>query len=204
MAHWTGSLRTVEREKVGKWILVGDIACLTLKLVREDEFLSFVRVDFRFSPALFYGELEGIDQSIPLLSVQDHPVHKDIDFVFFFNLEIVEVHDFPVLYGPEKTVLLEAAQSSFSRPGKGYLNSCLLWKHEQSLDDGVDCVALDRLAALEAVDGSDAGVQDSQKIKDLGHCGHGGARILGNRLLLDGDGRCDALDRVSIGFVHPL
>ena len=96
VAPRTGPLRAVEREEVGKRILVQNSTCLTLKRVREDKFLPDLRTDLRFSIALFQSKLEGIDQPIPLLSVEDHPVHQDIDVVFFPDLNLVDVHDFAV------------------------------------------------------------------------------------------------------------
>ena len=75
---------------------------------------------------------------------------------------------------------------------------------EERLDDGVDRVAGDGPAALEAVDRPDPGVEDAEVVEGLGDRGHGRAGILGRRLLLDGDGRRDAVDQVGVGLVHPL
>ena len=71
-------------------------------------------------------------------------------------------------------------------------------------DHAVDRVAEDRPAALEAVDGADPGEEDPEEVEDLGDRGHGRARVLGRALLLDGDGRRDALDQVGVGLVHPF
>ena len=71
-------------------------------------------------------------------------------------------------------------------------------------DHAVDRVAEDGPAALKAVDGPDPGEEDAEEIEDLGDRGHGRARVLGGALLLDGDGRRDALDEVGVGLVHPL
>ena len=55
-----------------------------------------------------------------------------------------------------------------------------------------------------AVDGPDPGVEDAEEIVDLGDGRHGGPGVLARGLLLDGDGRRDALDEVGVRLVHPL
>ena len=54
------------------------------------------------------------------------------------------------------------------------------------------------------MDDADPGEKDAEIIVGFGDRGHGRARVLGGRLLLDGDGRGDALDEVGVGLVHPL
>src|SRR5262249_53909781 len=55
-----------------------------------------------------------------------------------------------------------------------------------------------------AVGRPDAGVEDAEVVVDLGDGSHGGARILGRRLLLDRDRRGQSLDRVDVRLLHLL
>ena len=49
---------------------------------------------------------------------------------------------------------------------------------------------------------ADAGVEEAQVVVDLGDRPDGRARVAGGRLLVDGDGRREALDEVDVGLVH--
>jgi hypothetical protein len=48
----------------------------------------------------------------------------------------------------------------------------------------------------------DPGVEQAQVVVDLGDGPHGRTRVARGRLLVDGDGRGQALDEVDVGFVH--
>jgi hypothetical protein len=63
-------------------------------------------------------------------------------------------------------------------------------------------LALDHAPALGAVRGAHARVQQAKVVIDLGDGAHRGARVLRGRLLVDGDGRREALDAVEVGLVH--
>ena len=60
----------------------------------------------------------------------------------------------------------------------------------------------DRLAAVGAVGLADAGVEQAQIVVDFGDGAHGGARVAPRPLLVDGDGRAEALDLVDVGLFH--
>ena len=49
---------------------------------------------------------------------------------------------------------------------------------------------------------ADAGVQQAEVVVDLGDGADGRARVAGGRLLVDRDGRRQALDEVDVGLVH--
>ncbi len=57
-------------------------------------------------------------------------------------------------------------------------------------------------AALGAVGHADAGVEQPQVVVDLGDRADRGARVAGRGLLVDRDGRRQALDEVDVGLVH--
>ncbi len=57
-------------------------------------------------------------------------------------------------------------------------------------------------AVVRAAGQAGTRVEQSQVIVDLGDRADGGARVVGARLLLDGDGRGEPLDAVYIGLVH--
>ena len=73
---------------------------------------------------------------------------------------------------------------------------------EDPVDDLLRGLARHGPPADRAVGMADAGIQKAQVVVDLGDRPHGRARVAGGRLLVDGDGRRQALDEVDVGLVH--
>ena len=57
---------------------------------------------------------------------------------------------------------------------------------------------------MDAVDRAAAGVEQAQVVVNLGGRGDGGARVARGVLLLDGDGRSEAVDLVHVGLFDAL
>ena len=70
------------------------------------------------------------------------------------------------------------------------------------VEDLVDALLTDLLAADGAMGDADAGVHQTQIIVDLGDGADGGAGVLGGGLLVDGDGGRKAFDEVDVWLVH--
>src|SRR5438445_7851084 len=68
----------------------------------------------------------------------------------------------------------------------------------------LDCLRGDRIAALRAVWATDAGEEQAEIVVDLGDRAHGGPWVARGGLLLDGDGRRQAFDRIHVWLVHLL
>ncbi len=60
----------------------------------------------------------------------------------------------------------------------------------------------DRRPVVGAVRHAHPRPEQPEVVVDLGHRAHGGARIVARRLLLDGDGRGEALDGVHVRLLH--
>jgi hypothetical protein len=67
-----------------------------------------------------------------------------------------------------------------------------------------DALRLERLAVLRAVRRAGAGEEQAQVVVDLGDGADRRARVVAGGLLLDGDGRRQALDQVDVGLLHQL
>jgi len=157
-------------------------------------------------PAIAFLEahFQRIDQALPLLGVKGEAVDEDVEVALFREFRFFELDDTAVLDDPEKTLFFEERGSLLQRPGERDRNLGPNRELQECLGDGVDGVSAHGPAALEAVDRADAGEQDTQEVVDLRDCGHSGAGVFGRGLLLDGDGRGDALDQVRVGLVHPF
>jgi hypothetical protein len=85
-----------------------------------------------------------------------------------------------------------------------HLDARALGHREHGVDDLLDRLGGDRLAAVVAVRMTDPREQEAQVAVDLGDGADGRARVAGGRLLLDGDRRRQALDRLDVGLLHLL
>ncbi len=73
---------------------------------------------------------------------------------------------------------------------------------QDAVDDLLRGLPGDGAATGRAVGLADARPQKAQVVVDLGDRADGGAGVAGGRLLVDGDGRRQALDEVDVGLVH--
>ena len=75
---------------------------------------------------------------------------------------------------------------------------------EHLVDDRVEALPRDRLAADRAVRPPDPRVEQAQVVVDLGHRADRRARVARGRLLVDGDRRAEAVDVVDVRLLHHL
>ena len=82
------------------------------------------------------------------------------------------------------------------------LEAGALGQLEDAVDDLLGGLAGHRAPAVRAVGMADAGVEQPQVVVDLGDRPDRRARVPRGGLLVDGDGRRQALDEVDVGLVH--
>ncbi|MNS90070.1 hypothetical protein D3C72_1241040 [compost metagenome] len=80
----------------------------------------------------------------------------------------------------------------------------VLGQGERGIHHLGDALRLERDVVVRAVGRAGAGEQQAQVVVDLGDRAHGGTRVVAGGLLLDRDGRGEALDQVDIGLLHQL
>ncbi len=83
-----------------------------------------------------------------------------------------------------------------------HLEAGALGQLEHPVDDLLRGLAGDDRAVVRAVRDADAGEQQPEVVVDLGDGADGGARVARRGLLVDRDGRREALDEVDVGLVH--
>ena len=120
--------------------------------------------------------------------VADRPVHSHPGIAALS--QVIEL--LPVLSFPAADDGGEELQSSAR--GEGH----------DLVDDLLDGLGVDLLPALVAVRTPRSGEEQAEVIVDFGYRADGGAGILGSGLLLDGDGRGEALNRIHVGLFHLL
>ena len=77
-------------------------------------------------------------------------------------------------------------------------------QRQHRIDHLADALRLQRQVVVGAEGRAGAGVEQAQVVVDLGDGADGGARVVAGGLLLDADGRRQALDHVDVGLVHQL
>ncbi len=83
-----------------------------------------------------------------------------------------------------------------------HLEAGALLHRQHLVDDLLRRLPGDRLAAVRAVRLTGAGVEQAEVVVDLGDRADGRPRVAVGRLLVDRDGRRQALDEVDVGLVH--
>ena len=82
------------------------------------------------------------------------------------------------------------------------LDAGALGQGQHLVDDLVDGLLFDLLAALGAVRRAHPGPQQAEVVVNFCHRAHGGTGVFRRGFLVDGDGRGKALDIVHVGLVH--
>ena len=155
--------------------------------------------------------LDRVGQPLAQVGAHDQPVHHDRDVVLVALVEVelllepaqlaVDL-DAGVALGLE--LLEQLAVLALAPAHHGRLDhepGALLEGHDL-VHDLLGRLGGDRAAAVVTVGLADPGPQQAQVVVDLGDRAHGGARVARGGLLVDRDGRRQALDGVHVGLVH--
>src|SRR5208337_3227649 len=85
-----------------------------------------------------------------------------------------------------------------------HLQTGAFWKREHPVGDLVNRVLLDLLAADAAIGTANTRVQQAKVVVNFRGGGDGRSRVAGGVFLANGDGRGDAVNHVSVGFLDAL
>ena len=120
-------------------------------------------------------------------------------------LQLVEVpiHPHPGVAGTAG-VLKDLGVLALLPPDDGghHLDAGALRQGHHLVNDLVDGLLVDLLPAIGAVGGTHPGPEQAEVVIDLRHRAHGGAGVFAGGLLVDGDGRGQAVDVVHVGLLH--
>ena len=157
------------------------------------------------------GRLDGVGEAAGEVGLHDQPVDDDLDVVLLVFVErdlLRQIVQAAVDAGADKPRPLGVLEHldmlallAVDHRGQNLKFGALRQLHHP-VDDLVDGLLADLLAALGAVGHAHPGPQQAQIVVDLRDCAHGGTGVFGGGLLVDGDGRGQALDVVEIRLVH--
>ncbi len=155
--------------------------------------------------------LDRVGQSLAHVGAHDQAVDDDRDVVLVLLVEVellLELADLAVHLDAreafraqllEQLAVLALAPAHHRR--EHHEARALLERHHV-IDDLLGRLPGDRPPADVAVRLAHPRPQQAQVVVDLGHRADGRARVARGRLLVDRDGRRQALDRVDVGLVH--
>ena len=185
------------------------------EVLREEQLLAGVHEVDRDEPlGETRGLLDRLGEPRPQVGAHHEPVDDDLDRVLELLVErrnalledvllAVDLHAREALADQilEDVLVLALAVADDRRVDR---ETRPLLELEHLVDDRVEALAGDRLAADRAVRPADARIQQAQVVVDLRHRADGRARVARRRLLVDRDRRREAVDVVDVGLLHHL
>ncbi len=181
-------------------------------LAHPDRLLRIVDlldVDQQYAVTELEGQLHRVVHPA-LGAVLDHDtVHHDVQVVALGPVEhdvVTQVHHLAIDPDPHEALAaqsleldLELAAAATTNRGENGGPGAVT-QVEDPIDDLLGGLGLDPLAASWTVGGAHPGVEQPEVVTDLGDRAHGGAGVLGQGALLDGDGRAQPLDGLHRGL----
>ena len=212
-----GAERRVERERPRLELVEGQVVVEAGEVLGEGALavrVGLVEVDEVEGHQAAAEDQRGLDRvGQPALGggLDAEPVDDHLDVVLLVLLQLGRVgqrDDRAVDPGPGVALGLQLAEQlgvlalATADHRREDLEPVALGQLEDAVDDLLRGLAGDVATALGAVRVTDAGVEQPQVVVDLGDGADGGPRVAVGRLLVDRDGRRQALDEVDVGLVH--
>ena len=181
--------------------------------VGEDLRLTLARDGLHLEDAVGqrHGGLHRVGQALAQLRPHDQTVHDDRDVVLvllvqhdlFFELAQLAVHlHAREALGPQLGQLLAVLALAAAHDRRHDHEPRALFQAHDLVDDLLRRLRGDRPAAVEAVRLADPRPEQAQVVVDLRDRADRGARVARRGLLVDRDGRRQALDGVHVRLVH--
>ena len=207
-----GAEGVIEGEHPGRQLLNGHAAVLTGVVLGEEDVPVLPHdVDDHQAAGQVGGHLHTVGEAAVDVLPDDQAVHHDLDIVFFVLLqldllaEIIgdAVHpaaDIARLPGILKDLGVLALLPPDHR--SHHLDAGSLGQGQDLVDNLVDGLLLDLLAADGTVGRAHPGPQQTEIVVNLRHGAHGGTGVFAGGLLVDGDGGRKAVNIIHIGLLH--
>ena len=137
-----------------------------------------------------------LDRVLELLVERRHALLEQVLLVVHLHARVALAHE--LLEDVSVLALAVAHDGSVDGEARPLLEP------QHLVDDRVDRLSRDRLAADRAVRPADPRVQQAQVVVDLGDGADRRARVARRRLLVDRDGRAETVDVVDVRLLHHL
>ena len=202
----------VEGEHPGSQFLDGHPAVLAGVVLREQDVPVLPHdVDNHQTARQVGGDLHAVGEAAGNVLPDDQAVHHDLNIVLFILVQLDllgQVVQGAVRPDPDiarlSRVLEDLGVLAFFPPDhRGHdLDTGGLGQGHDLVDDLVDGLLFDLLAADGTVGGAHPGPEQTEVVIDLRHGAHGGPGVLAGGLLVDGNSRGQPVDIVHVGLFH--
>ena len=204
--------RAVEGEGARGQLLHGDAAVRAGEVGGEEHF-ALARTDIRDHDAAGERErgLQRVGQAGLDVLAQDQAVHDDLDGMLLLLGErrrLGDVNNLPVDARAHEALLgdafehLDVLALLAAHERRKQLHARAFGQGEHLIDHLIDALFADLPAALGAVRHAHARVEQAQVVVNLRHRADGGTGVLAGGLLVDGDGRGEAVDGIAVRLLH--
>ena len=198
----------VEREHTRRQLLDGNAAVLAGVILREED-VAVIGQDVGKNDTARErrGGLARVRQAVDHVGAEDEAVDDDLDIVLFVLLEgdfLTQVVHIPVGADADVARLARVLKdlgvlALFAADDRRHdLHARALAQRHELVDDLVDGLLADLLAAVRTVRRADARPEQAQIVVHLRHRADGGAGVLRGGLLVDGNGGGKTLDIVDV------
>ncbi len=207
------AVRAVEGEDPRLQLRERDAVLGAGEVLREEQLLAVDHVDHDEAVGEAGRGLDRLGEARPEVRLHHEPVDDDVDRV----LELLVERDL-LLEQALLAVHLHAREALAAKLLEQVAELALAVAHDRRVhrearplrelqdlvDDRLEALARDRAAADRAVRPADARVEEAEIVVDLGDRADGRARVAARGLLVDRDGRAEAVDVVDVRLLHHL
>ena len=206
-------MRRVERERARRHLGHAQPAVDAGEPAREQAIAGLVRVDDDDVFGQIEGRVDRFGETTLDAAANDQPINDELNRVIAAPIELdllVERAELPVdsrlrvaARAESGKLLLELALAA-AHDRREHVDALVPRIQHHHVDDPLERLARDRLAAVRAMRVADVGEEQPEVIVDFGDRADGRARIRSGRLLLDRDGRRQTVDQIDVGLLHLL
>ena len=201
----------VEREHARRQLLNGNAAVIAGVVLRKAQLIAADDIRDEQTARQRARGLDRVGDAAARVRTDDNAVDDDLDAVLFRlgELELfgkvmyLAVHAHTDIALPAGILEYPAVLALLAADDRReQLHARLFRQRHQPVDDLVDGLLMDLFSAFRAVRRADARPEQTHIVVDLRDRADGRARVLRGGLLVDGDGRGQAVDIVHIRLVH--
>ena len=213
LAFGARAVRRVERERARRHLGHADAALDARQPAREQPVAAVERVDDDDVVGEVQRHLDRFGQAALDARLHDQPIDDDLDGVIAAAIELdvfVERAEDAVDAGLGEALLLQLRQLllelalAAADDRRQHVDARILRIQHHHVHDALERLGGDLAAALVAVRDADVGEQQPQVVVDFGDGADRRPRIRRRRLLLDRDGRRQAVDQIDVRLLHLL